>query len=486
MNKVGKMASNLIGSEILKISNEINKLKSEGKEIYNFTIGDFDPQIYPIPQGITDRVIQAYNDKLTNYPPGMGELKLRKSISKFHHNIQGINYDESEIQVSCGTRPLIYGIYNTILDPDDGVIYSVPSWNNNHYCHLVGATPIEISTDESTNFMMTDEHIKKHIKNANLIVINSPLNPTGTMMSRDNLLRISKLIVQENIYRESIGQKLVYLLYDQVYGQIIFNDTHYNPISLLPEMKKYTIILDGISKAFASTGVRVGWALGPEEIIKPMSNILGHIGAWAPKPEQIAVADFLNDSIPYYEYNIKFVNKLHESAKVAYDILSKIPYIKVVEPEGGIYLSVNFNIPGYTSDEEIRSFLLNEVNIGLIPFQAFGAKKDTGWFRMSIGSVSKEQIIIVLNKLNDTLLTIAGEKINILIEDRHTLLSILTDKLIYEDEIPNSKFTHDFLKKMEIETYYLDEKKLSDHSTEKLILLYEFMINKTVLKKIPI
>src|SRR5690606_14088835 len=144
------------------------------------------------------------------------------------------------------------------------------------------------------NFMPTADQIRPHVKGASLIAVCSPLSPTGTTFRKAELEALCDLIIEENKQRGE-GEKKLYLMYDQMYWMLTFGETeHYNPVQLRPEMKAYTVFVDGISKAFAATGVRVGWSLGPQEIMVKMRSLNSHVGSWAPMAEQKAVARFLN------------------------------------------------------------------------------------------------------------------------------------------------------------------------------------------------
>lgn len=286
--KISTLAENLKGSAIIKMAGEINDLKAQGQHIYNQTIGDFNPEIFPIPQDLKDAIVEAYKNNQTNYPASNGMLELRESISKFLYKRLDVDYSADEILVSGGARPLIYAVYQTLLDVDDTVLYPVPSWNNDAYTYLARNKGIIVETKPEHKFMPTVDDIKPHLQSVNLIALCSPLNPTGTTFSRETLYEITQLVVAENTRRLAANEKPVYILYDQIYWQLTYGATeHFNPVSLVPEARDYTIFIDGLSKAFAATGVRVGWAFGPKAIMAKMKAILGHIGAWSPKAEQI-------------------------------------------------------------------------------------------------------------------------------------------------------------------------------------------------------
>src|ERR1700759_5587335 len=280
--KLSHLAETLIGSEIVKLGGEIREKIRKGEKIYNFTVGDFDPTIFPIPRELEDGIIDAYRKHFTNYPAAEGNLDLRESIGIFLKDREQLAYSPEEILVASGGPALIYFLFPPGVDRGDKVIYAVPSWNNNHYTHLNGGEHVVVEASAENNFMPTAEAIRPHVGSAMLLCLCSPQNPTGTTISKKDLSAICELVLEENA-RRGENEKKLYVLYDQMYWQLTYGSIeHYNPVSLYPGMREYTVFVDAISKAFAATGVRVGWAFGPAEIIGKMKSILGHIGAWAP------------------------------------------------------------------------------------------------------------------------------------------------------------------------------------------------------------
>jgi aspartate aminotransferase len=414
--QVSLMAYNLIASEILTISGQINELKAQGKRIANFTVGDFAKGEFRIPDALTDLIIQQYKDGNTNYPPSSGEMALRQAVADFVRKRQGLDYGPNDVLIAGGSRPLIYGTYLTVVDPGDTVVYGVPSWNNNHYCHLANAFPRQIDLKRENNFLPSAAELKPYIGSAVLVALNSPCNPTGTMFTEQQLGDICDLILEENVTRERRGAKPVYLMYDQMYYLMAFGGrTHVHPVGLRPQMKEYTIYIDGISKYFGATGVRVGWAMGPEAVMKRMSGVLGHVGAWSPRPEQLATAAFLqmDSSVDQYlqQLNTKIEARLQRiHAAVQHWKATGLP-VDSVEPQGGIYLSVLFNVKGYNSPEgeilssadKVRKYLLTEAGVAVVPYEAFGDKQNEGWCRISVGGVTDEDITFALDKLPSAL-----------------------------------------------------------------------------------
>ncbi|MFA9214262.1 MAG: pyridoxal phosphate-dependent aminotransferase [Candidatus Methylacidiphilales bacterium] len=416
MQNVSNKAANLIGSEIIKLGNEINQKIKEGQQIYNLTIGDFNPKVFNIPSVLKEYIIEAYRNDETNYPPADGIFELKKAIQNFISKFEHIDFADDEIMVAGGGRPLIYAIYQTIIDKNDKVVYPVPSWNNNHYCHLSEAQKDEIETKAENGFMPTPEEIAPHLNDAVLLALCSPLNPTGTTFKEDQLAQICDLVLAENKKREGI-KKPLYVLYDQIYWMLRTNGIeHYNPITLRPEMKKYTIFVDGISKSLAATGVRVGWSLGPAEIIGKMKSILGHVGAWAPKAEQVATAKFLNNEADLQLFLAELKQKIDIRFSGLYngfnDLKAKGFPVQIIAPEGAIYLTAKFALLGKTlpngnvikTTEDITSFLLNYAQLAVVPFTAFGCPSGTDWYRISIGTLKENEIPDLLTKLENALL----------------------------------------------------------------------------------
>lgn len=409
------LSETLIGSEIVKLGGEIRERIRKGEKISNFTIGDFDSSIFPIPQQLEDLIIEAYRNKFTTYPPADGILSLRESVSAFIKEFEGLDYGPDEILIAAGGRPLIYAAYRAIVDDGDKVIYPVPSWNNNHYAHFTRGEHVVIEAGVENNFMPTAADIAPHIKEAVLIAVCSPLNPTGTVFKKEELAKICDLILAENKRRKPEEKKL-YLLYDQMYWTLTYGDTqHYTPVGLRPEMKEFTIFIDGISKAFAATGVRVGWSLGPKKVLNKMKAINSHVGAWSPMAEQHATAAYLKDHEGLKNYFSGFKKELQERLQKIFDGFRSLRAegfpVDACAPEAAIYLTIKLSLKGkklpdgkeLESQEQVTSYILDQAGLAVVPFSAFGASKDSEWYRLSIGTCKKEEIDGMIDKLRSAL-----------------------------------------------------------------------------------
>jgi aspartate aminotransferase len=413
---VSEMADSLIGSEIIKLGNEINERIAAGERIYNYTIGDFDPKVFPIPQALEDEIVKAYQQKQTNYPPANGIGELRQTVATFMDKRLGLKYSADEILITSGARPAIYAAYITLLDKGDKVIFPTPSWNNNHYCHLSHARGVAVETKPENNFLPTAEELAPHIGDATLLALCSPLNPTGTSFTRKALYDICALVVEENTKRAEQHRKPLYLLYDQIYWVLTYGDTvHYDPVRLFPELRPYTVYIDGLSKSFAATGVRVGWTFGPREIVDKMKAILSHIGAWAPKAEQIASARYMNNDAAVDQFLDTFKQNIQHRLQGFYNgiqSLKKQGYkVDAIAPQSAIYLTVQIALKGMKTPSgetlqntaEIAEYLLHDAKLAIVPFYAFGSSRTSDWFRLSVGTCKDGEIEASLQALKQAL-----------------------------------------------------------------------------------
>jgi len=410
MKKLSDVGNGIIGSEIIKISQQIKEI-SKTKKVANLTIGDFDSQKFPIPQELTNSIKKAYDKGLTNYPLSQGEFNLRNSVSENLKLLYLLDYSEDEILIGGGVRPLIYTVYKATVNPGDSVIYPVPSWNNNHYCFLHSAEKIEIECTPENSFFPTGDDIRKNIKqNTSLVSICSPQNPTGRIIPDETLKDICNAIIEENTRRnEDPNARPVYLFFDQIYSELTgIEQSFTHPMYVCPEIRDYLICADGISKSLNATGIRVGWLFGPKEIISKMTEIFSHIGAWAPKPEQNAVAKFIKHRdyqthisevlTQYMETSTRVCSLFEELKQTGFDVDYQIP-------EGGIYISIYLGfVNHFANTEDYISFLIDKCGLGIVPFEYFGSKSNKGWFRISIGNINHENVDDVLEILKKSVI----------------------------------------------------------------------------------
>lgn len=415
IRKISKLANNLTTSPILTFAGEVNAKKTAGEEIYNLTIGDFDPNIYPIPKQLKQEIIHAYEHNLTNYPGAFGLNNLRHGIQKLIKYYCDVTLDVNNIQVASGSRPLIYSAFRTIIDKGDHVLFPTPSWNNDYYSLLSSGHAIEVETQAQNSFMPTKEELLPHIQQTTLIALCSPQNPTGTILSKQQLIDICDLVVNEN-KRRAGQQKPLYIIFDQVYWLLTFQqNSFYHAQNINPAIHDYAVFIDGMSKSFAGTGIRVGWATGPTHIIDKMRSLIAHIGAWAPTPEQYATGVFLQDIDRVGAYLESFKAKVQTVLNALYIGFEKMHKnglpIKAIKPEASIYLSIQLDLVGKkTIDgrvldnfDDVVQYLLDIGKVAILPFAWFGAKHCDQWFRISVGTCEIKDVDKILSHIKNAL-----------------------------------------------------------------------------------
>ena len=397
-------AKGLQESGILKITRQVRAMLARGETIVNFTVGDFDPRYFPIPRKLSQAIQSAIARGETNYPNPEGLPGLRQAISDYVFRTAGVRYPLDSIVVCSGGRPVLYGTYRAIVNPGDKVLFSVPSWQNEAYSWLTGGESIVVEATHETGFQPTVDQFRPYLSEVVMVCICSPGNPTGTVMSLQQLSDILTAVVEENRKRESAGRRPVFILHDQMYGSLVSKgQEHIYPAALVPECARWLISADGVSKAYAGTGLRLGWMLVAPAVGARIRDLLSHAGAWAPRAEQAGVAEFLCDADAIAEFRKEMDARLAErlnAMHAGFEELKKAGYpVDSINPQGAIYFSAQFRLHGKSAggarietDEDIRNLLLERAGAAVVPFQAFGVRDNTGWFRLSAGAVSMDEI----------------------------------------------------------------------------------------------
>jgi aspartate aminotransferase len=412
-HELSRLAQGLIGSEVLRIAAEVRAAIAAGRPVLNLTVGDFDSREFPLPDLLREQVKAALDAGHSNYPPSNGVPELRRAVAELHRREMELDYPVESVVVAGGARPLIYAAYRVLVDPGETVVFPVPSWNNNHYCHLSGARPLALSVSREHGFHPTPAQVAEVLPRARLVALCSPLNPAGTNMAPDSLAAIARLIVAENRRRAAAGERGVFLLFDQVYWGTSFEPgPPLTPPALVPEVAPHTVLVDAISKSLAATGLRVGWSLAHPDVTARMSDFLGHVGAWAPKAEQVATAAFLGHPSAFGEFRAQMAERLGVRLRALHDGLLQlrargIP-VDVVEPRGTLYLSARFPLGRFAgrdvrTNEDVRRLLLEQAGVAVVPFQAFGVEGEDGWCRLSVGAASPVAIEQGLERLGRAL-----------------------------------------------------------------------------------
>lgn len=417
---LSSMAHGLRGSVILRIAADVREFAAAGRSICNLTVGDFNPSQFPVPGPLRDAVVRALENGETNYPPSDGLLALREAVVEYTARDYGVQLPVASVLITAGGRPAIYATYRCIVDSEEAVLYSVPSWNNDYYAAMIGARELPVRARPEHAFQPTLGELRPLLPDAKLLCLCSPGNPTGTMLPSEAARPILEAVVAENARRSAGGRSPLFVLYDLMYGSLVFGDTpQAHPLALVPEAAPWVIVVDGISKAFASTGLRVGWVTAAPAVIARMKDFLGHVGAWAPRPKQVATATFLRDPAAIVEFRTGMNQGLSarlDALHRGFTTLKEAGYpVDCVRPQGAMYLSLQLDLVGRTVDgarlgdnEAIRRLCLERAGLAMVPFQAFGLPEDTGWFRLSVGAVSEEAIALMLPRVEELLNSLAS------------------------------------------------------------------------------
>jgi len=415
---LSRMARSMIGSSILKVAGEIRALREQGVQVADLTVGDFAPSEFPIPETLKNHLLEAVERGETNYPPAAGLKSLRIAVQKHLSRTQGLDYPLDGIAIVGGARPALYAAYCLLTDPGDTVVYPVPSWNNSNYQDVCRIQSRVVRCRPENAFQPTVEEIAPHVAGTRLLVLNTPQNPSGGVMTPSEVEKFGRLVVEENERRRRNGERPFYLLLDQIYRALVFpGSRHVSPVQLVPECAPYVVHVDGISKFCAATGLRLGWIFGPPAIIRKTVAFLTHVGAWAPRPVQVATASFLEDEAACSDWETRMAARVEERLNLLHGLMQELGQegfpVTTIAPQGAIYISVRFALQGkrtpqgkvLQNNEDVRAYLLSEAAFALVPFSAFGVPEDEedGWFRASVGAVSPQALRDSLPRLRRTL-----------------------------------------------------------------------------------
>lgn len=421
-SRLSRVAASVGGSMILKIAAEIRERQDAGHDVCNLSVGDYSPVEFPVPTPLLTEIKRALDEGHVNYPPSIGTPELRHAVTRYIARELGLAYPFAGVFITAGSRAIVDSFFRATLNKGDVALSPVPAWNVHYYAGLAEAELVTVETRAEDGFLPRREQLEPELRRARVLCLCSPGNPTGTTFEEEHLAAICDMVLEENARRREAGERDLLVLYDQVYWPITHKGRkHLTPVGLRPEMARYTVFVDGISKAFAATGVRVGWGFGPPDIIAGMAKFTGHGGAWAAKFAQLGTARFLDDA----EAVKAAFKTLQQSLEARLDLLTKglaglrdkgLP-VDFIQPTGALYVTFKMAIADRTGpdgqsfgdNESIRAWLLEHAGMGIVPFEAFGvpAERAHTWFRLSVGAASKAQIEALIPRLEAALATLS-------------------------------------------------------------------------------
>lgn len=386
---ISKRISQISPSPTLAITAKANRMKQEGINIIGFGAGEPD---FDTPSNIKDAAKRAIDAGFTKYTPTSGTKELKEAICKKFKRDNNLAYLPEEILVSCGAKHSIYNAIMALCGDDDEVILPSPYWVS--YAEMIkmaGAKAVIIETAKKNSFKIIPEELKKAInKKTKLLILNSPSNPTGMVYSRDELKEISCIIASAGIYCIS----------DEIYEKIIYDTEHISIASLGDDIKRLTLVINGVSKAYAMTGWRIGYTAGPKEIIQAMSNMQDHSTSNPASIAQSAAVEALNGSQD--DLN-KMAAEFKKRRGYMSDRINTIQGLSVVRPQGAFYcwmdisgiLGKSFYGKDIKGSLDLTEILLNNAHVAVVPGCVFG---NDNYVRLSY-AVSMQNITEGLNRI---------------------------------------------------------------------------------------
>ena len=362
--KLANRVQSLTPSTTLAITAKAKELKAQGLDIIGLGAGEPD---YNTPQHIIDAALLSMNEGQTKYTPSAGLPKLKEAIAAKLKRDQGLDYKPSEIVVGSGAKHSLYTLFQAILDEEDEVIVPIPYWvSYPEQIKLADGKPVYIVGTEENQYKITKEQLEQAITDkTKAVIINSPSNPTGMLYSREELAAIGEVCLAHDIL----------IVSDEIYEKLVYGNAKHTSIAeISPELKKQTIIINGVSKSHSMTGWRIGYAAGDESIIKAMANLASHSTSNPTTTAQYgAIAAYEGTQEPVEEMRQAFEGRLNK----IYDKLVEIPGVSCIKPQGAFYLFPNVKraveLTGYSNVEDFTTALLEEAQVAVIPGSGFGA-----------------------------------------------------------------------------------------------------------------
>lgn len=366
--KLSKRVQQLEPSVTLAAAAKAKALKAQGKDILSLTVGEPD---FATPENIQEVAVQAIrNGKASYYTPSAGIPELRQAIVDYIKEYYGIIYEPSQTIVTDGAKFALYALFQTILDPEDEVIIPVPYWvSYGEQVKLAEGRPVFVKGEENNGFKITVSQLEaSRTPKTKALIINSPSNPTGMIYDQKELQAIGEWAVKHDIL----------IVADDIYGRLVYNGNEFTPIATISEsIRKQTIIINGVSKTYAMTGWRIGYALGNQEIIDGMITIASQSTSNSTAVSQYAAIEALTgEQDPVEEMRVAFEERLN----ILYPLVSNLPGVTLNKPQGAFYLFPNVKetlaMCGYENVTKWVEDLLEETGVALVTGEGFGAPEN--------------------------------------------------------------------------------------------------------------
>jgi aspartate aminotransferase len=393
---ISERVKNINPSQTLAITAQALKMKREGKKVISFAAGEPD---FDTPENIKEEAVSAIREGFTHYTTSSGIIELKEAVIEKLKKDNRVEYKPSEIVISNGAKQCLFNAILTICDPGDEILLPAPCWvSYTEQIKFAGAVPIFVNTHQEEGFKLSAAQVEEKITpRTKLLILNSPNNPTGAVYEVEELKKIAQLLLKYNIY----------CICDEIYEKLVYDNTkHLSMASLSDKIKEKIITINGVSKSYAMTGWRIGYAAGPEEIIKGMSKIQGHSTSNPNSIAQKASVEALNGKQDTIEEMRKAFD---ERRKYMVKRLNNIEGISCLSPAGAFYAfpnvskilerGIEYNCKKIKNSFDLSNFILKEAEVALIPGSAFEAE---GYLRLSYAT-SMEDIKEGLNRIEKIL-----------------------------------------------------------------------------------
>lgn len=354
-------------SPTLAMDAKAKEMRAEGVDVVNFGVGEPD---FDTPDNIKEAAIRAIKDGFTKYTPVGGIIPLKDAIIEKFRNDNDLEYSREEIIVSCGAKHSLYNIAQALLNPGDEVLIPSPYWvSYPDQVLLNDATPVFIKTQEANSFLLNPESLVANINaRTKALILNSPSNPTGLAYDKDTLERIAEIILKHDIY----------IISDEIYEKLTYDGfKHISIASLDKELKRKTIVVNGLSKSYAMTGWRIGFAAGPREFIKVMESIQSQSTS---NPTSIAQKAAVEALTGPQHFVSEMGNEFDKRRIYLLNELNSIEEVSCINPKGAFYAFPNMsqiygkhiNGKSVNSSSDLALYLLEEAKVALVHGAAFG------------------------------------------------------------------------------------------------------------------
>ncbi len=380
MLKVNRRIRDIVGSTTLAITAKAKELQAQGYDVVNFGAGEPD---FDTPDFIKQAAIKSINNGFTKYTPSIGTQDLREAIAIKFKKDNGLIYKPYQIVVSCGAKHSLFNIIQVLVDDGDEVVFQAPYWVS--YPEMVraaGGKSVIIPTNQSTEFKITADLLRKYITSkTKLFIINSPSNPTGVMYTKEELAKLAEICVAHKIY----------VISDEIYEKLVYDNIKFSSIaSLGNEIFDLTITVNGVSKAYAMTGWRIGYAGGAVEIMEYIKKYQDHSTSNPASISQAAAVAALITSNDAIESMCQVFKGRRD---LILQCLDKIPQIRYIKPQGAFYVFCDVSKIG--DGASVAKQMLNDIKVAVIPGDGFGAPE---YIRLSFAT-SEEKIKDGINRI---------------------------------------------------------------------------------------